>query len=138
MISVDALLDELVDLGLIKIAVEGISTQQAQDALRRLRDLEDSKPTAGQLLRGAGVGAIAGPVAAGVSRVISGGVKRGLAGTARDIAGQAASGAIYGGAIPFARHHLESGVEKKKLKGYLDTHDRQNRLQGQIKKTLGV
>lgn len=126
-----AMLEELVK------AADAVTGSEAMDAMRRLRDLEAAKPTAGHLLRGAGVGAIAGPVASAASRFVAGGAKRGALGAARDIAGQAASGAIYGGAIPFARHHLETGVQKQKLKEYLG-HKPKGRLRGQIKKTLGV
>lgn len=123
---------------LTKVAASAeLTSRDAQDAMRRLRDLEASKPTAGQLLRGAGVGAVAGPVASAVSRGITGGAKRGVVGAAREIAGQAASGAIFGGGIPYARHHLETGVERQKLKEYLGQKP-STRLRGRITKTLGV
>ena len=116
---------------------DGISSQQAEDALRRLRDLESSKPSKDQLLRGAGLGAVAGPTAGALGRLIAGGPKRTLANVGRDIASQAVTGAVYGGGLPFARHKLDAEAEKRKLKEYLG-YKPKGQLGQRIEKTLGV
>lgn len=128
MIRFEAMLEKLAD---------GISTQQAEDALRRLRDLESSKLTKGQLVRGAGLGAVAGPAVGALGRLISGGPKRTLTNVGRDVASQAVTGAAMGGGLPFVRHKLDAEAETRKLKEYLG-YKPKSQLGQRIEKTLGV
>ena len=138
----EALIDELRALDAVsssqldKLASE-VTSEQAAVALKKLRTLEKSKPTGGELARGAAVGAVAGPVAANLSKVIAGGPKAGLTKSLREIAGQAASGAVYGGGLPFVRHRLERAAEMQKLREYAGEHKR-GTLRGKIRKATGL
>lgn len=87
--------------------------------------LSNAKPTVGEAVRGASVGAVLGPAAGLMQRAIAGkkagggmGAYRGV----RDLAAMSAAGAISGGAIPVVRHGVEHGAEKQKLKGYLQSY----------------
>lgn len=131
---------------LLKIAEEGVSTQEASDAFRRLRSLEKSAPTKGQLLRGAGVGAIAGAGAGALADVIQGSGGGGdakkrlgkvLATGGRKVLARATTGAIYGGALPYARHKLERGAEMQKLREYVGERKR-GMLRGKIRRVTGL
>ena len=130
---------------LLKMAEEdGITTQEAHDAFKQLRGLEKSKPSKGKLLRGAGVGAIAGPVAGALSDVIMGGgqgkgkgIAKAMAAGGRKILARAGTGAIYGGALPYARHKLEREAQMQKLREYVGEKKR-GKLRGKIKKMTGI
>lgn len=133
---------------LLKLAEEdeGVSTGEAAHAFRRLRKLEKSAPTKGQLLRGAGVGAVAGPAAGALADFIQGssgpggakkGIGRALAAGGRKILARAGTGAIYGGALPYGRHKLEREVELQKLREYVGEKKR-GKLRGKIRKTVGL
>jgi hypothetical protein len=130
---------------LTKLAEEGgITTQEAHEAFKRLRGLEKSAPSKGRLLRGAGVGAVAGPVAGALSDIIMGGsegkgkgLAKALAVGGRKILARSATGAMYGGALPFARHKLERAAEMQKLREYVGEKKR-GKLRGKIKKVTGL
>jgi hypothetical protein len=130
MINTQSFFDEMSKLA-------DVSAEEAASAYKRLKQLDKDKPTVGQLGRGALVGAVAAPTAGIVSKMIAGGPKKGLVEGARNLAGQAASGAIYGGGMPYVRHKLEHRAEEEKLKDYLGKSKR-GKLRGQIQKTLGV
>lgn len=131
---------------LLKLAEEAVSTQEAADAFRRLRSLEKSAPTKGKLLRGAGVGALAGAGAGALSDIImgsSGGgstkkrLGKALAVGGRKVLARATTGAIYGGALPYARHKLERGAELQKLREYVGEKKR-GLLRGKIRRVTGL
>lgn len=132
---------------LLKIAgEEGVTSQEAGEAFKRLRKLEKSAPSKGTLLRGAGVGAVAGPVAGALSDIIigssgAGGAKKGLA-TAlavggRKVLARSITGSTYGGALPYAKHKLEREVEMQKLREYVG-EKKHGKLRGKIRKMTGL
>lgn len=114
-----AALDELQKLGFV-------SPAQAEDAMQRLDSLEHGAPTAGQLARAAGLGAVAAPAVHVMGRLIAKGPKgvfepgAGAAGIARDIASHAAKGAIGGGALPIVQQRVEERAEMNTLRKFLD------------------
>jgi hypothetical protein len=135
-----AMLDELVKLcGMRTTFVDGevklarVTAEQAQESLKRLKELQDLRE--GELARGAAVGALAGPVISGTSRVISG-VRR-PQNIVRQVAADAVTGAAFGGAIPFARNQLERTVEREKLKDYAEA-GRSRTMRRRIKRSLGI
>lgn len=124
MINFSAFVHELGELGAVsdeqlKVAAD-LSRDDAEHALHRLEGLETARPTGGQLLRGAAVGAIASPIASNISRLIS----HGEFTHPRDIAGQVAGGLVMGTALPFAKHKLETGAERKTLRNYIEQSPR--------------
>lgn len=143
--------DELEKLG------EGVSHQEATRALTRLRKLERDKMTPEQLGRGAMTGAIVGPAALTASKLVGGGMGRGLLdaakapgaggkvlgigkalwGGGRALGGAAASGAVFGAGLPTVRQHLDSEAEKEKLRQYLNVSKR-GKVRGKIRRKLGV
>jgi hypothetical protein len=136
-ISFLAFADELGKLdavtpGQLKVASE-VSREDAQAALQRLQRLEASGPTRGQLLRGAAIGALTGPLASNVSKVIS----QGEFHSPREIAGQVAGGLIMGTAVPLVRQKIESTAERRTLKDYVDA-GHGGRLVNQIESKLGT
>lgn len=131
MIDRHAFFDEL-----SKLAEKPVTREDAERNLRKLKALERGAPTRGELVRGAGLGALAGPVISAASKTVAGGWQKGLSSNLRDIAGQAVTGAAYGGALPFLRHRTEHGVAKKRLKTYTDTAHG-GKLETKIRRTLG-
>lgn len=158
------MLDELVKLcgmkftseqGTVKLAE--VSREEAASALERLKTLEAKKPSAEQLTRGALTGAIVGPGALLASKLVGGGVGKGLGtalkargagakatglakalwGGTRQLGGAAASGAVFGAGLPTVRRHLDEQAEKEKLRQYLGTSKR-GRLRRKASKYLGV
>lgn len=140
----ESMLQELA--ALLKVAAtptaeRDVTPTEAKAALTRLRKLDKDSPTAGQLARGAGVGAVVGPASSLAWRAIAG--KKGWAGTGKLWPGTrpmlATSGqwAFLGGAMPAARHKLEQEVEKQRLKEYLGYSNR-GKLRSKIKKTTGL
>jgi len=144
------MLDELVKLNAIsplqfeaaklKEVKRPITTAEAQESLTRLKKLESTKATAGELGRAAGVGAVVLPIAALAQRVAAG--SKGRVGLPiwrgpQEMASVAAHGAVLGSLLPAGRHKLEREVEKQKLREYVGTH-RGGTLRGQIRKTMGV
>lgn len=106
--AVPTFFDELAKIG-------AVSDAQARRALKRYEALEGDKPTARQVARYAGLGAVATPAIGALSDVIggkpSGGVRGHLA--------RAAAGALTSGAIPLARAHLDRRAEMGTLKKYI-------------------
>ena len=126
-----------------------VTDTEAQDALSRLKRLEETKPSAGELARGAAVGATVSPIATLAARGIGGeyafgdltkkltdaaekspkgltnrlALKSPLAAKAllgtRSMGAAATMGAFFGGAMPAVRSELERGAERKKLRTYL-------------------
>lgn len=151
-IGKEAMIDELRALNAVtpfqleKLAEDKsdrISTWEALAAYKRLKRLDKKKPETGQLARGAGVGAVAGPIILGVGDLIAGkhgkGVKKSIGkalqiGT-RKVLARAAVGAGYGGAIPYARHKVEHEYEKGKLKKYISEH-KGGKLRKKLKRKL--
>lgn len=140
---------------LVKIAA-GISTAEAVEALRRLRELEEKRPTGGQVARGALAGTAAGTLASLASDVAKGapGIRESvgeamkaptLAGKAgrlglsalKGVAGKAAYAGTFGATMPVVRQYLDTGVEKAKLREYLGTNKR-GRIRSEVVKTLGL
>jgi len=123
-----AMVDELRELNALTAGqldkLAAITDQEATGALTRLEKLKRDKPSAGQLGRGALVGATLGPVASLASRAIAGkstqpmGVYRGV----RDLAATATQGAFAGGLVPVVRHTADQRAEKGTLKKYLKEH----------------
>ena len=140
-----------------KLCADTVTRQEAVGALGRLRALEKKKPTAEQLTRGALTGAIVGPGALLASKLVGGGVGKGLRaamkapgaagkltgvakhlwGGGRQLGGAAASGAVFGAGLPTVRRQLDTSAEKEKLKQYLGTSKR-GRLRRQATRYLGV
>jgi len=132
-----------VSLGLFGACLAALEKRAAmaipQDILQsaeRLRDLEHSAPTREQVLRGAAVGSVAGPAAGFLNRAISGKLSRGLVPNLREVAGGAATGVIFGGLMPAARHRLEYNAEKQRLQELVG-HVPANR-RGRVRRTLGI
>lgn len=140
-----------------KIANEGISAEEAAVALKRLRKLEASAPTKGELARNAMAGMMVMPVMTNVSGLISGrhplqdalskktllgkpvkgALERGLKLTGRGMLAAGVSGSILGAGMPVIRQKLHTEAEKQKLREFLGK-SRHGRLRGKVKKELGV
>jgi len=148
---VTGIADELYKLGaisfeqatsLLKVAEEReITREEAETALRKIRRLEKTKPTSSEMLRGAGVGAVVGPLMTMAYRTIAGKKVRPLSNKAwfpgvRPLVASSGSTAVMGGLMPAFRHKLEREAEKSTLQGYLEEHRRKSELTGQIKKVL--
>lgn len=100
-----------------------ISPEQAQQSLGRLKSLNASKPTFGQVARYGALGAAAAPLAGAVSNVIRG--KPSFEGI-REIAAKGVGGAITGGAVPLVRSHMDRNAEIGTLRKYLSEQGGQN------------
>lgn len=94
-----------------------ISPEEAHQSLKRLKSLNSSKPTFGQVGRYGALGAAAAPIAAAVSNVIRG--KPSFEGGLREIAAKGVGGAITGGAVPLVRSHMDRNAEAVTLRKYL-------------------
>jgi hypothetical protein len=122
-----------------KLAAE-ISKDDAETSFTRLKKLEDSRPSKGQLLRGALVGGTVAPIANLALRAAAGSKARmgqPIYLGARSQLANAAHGAIFGGLVPAGQHKLETEAEKQKLREYVGTHPR-GTLRGDIKKVTGL
>lgn len=137
---------------------EAVSTDEARAALKRLRQLDKTKPTAEQLTRGAITGAMVGPAAALASRAVAGGdglrkamrsktlggkalgTAKALLGGTRNLGGAAASGAVFGAGLPTVRSQLDQRAEKQKLRDYLQMSNKgtAGRLRGRVTRAIGV
>jgi hypothetical protein len=149
--SVAPMLDELIKLNAIsplqfeaaKLKAKPkkkITKGEARASLKRLKQLEKTKATPGEIARAAGVGATVMPLAALASRVAAG--KKGRAGLPiwrglREMGAVSTQGAVLGGLLPAGRHKLEREVEKQKLREYVGTH-RRGTLRGKIRKATGL
>jgi len=146
--------DEFLKLG-------AVTREEAAEALGRLKELEEEKPTIGELGRGSATGAIVGPGAmiaataakGGLSRkAVTGavtkalrGAKPGRWGKAKAIGGliggalaaPAASGAVFGTGLPLVRRKMDVEAEKEQLRQYTGT-SRRGRVHRQATQYLGV
>lgn len=116
-ISMDAFFSELAKVG-------AISDEQARGSLERLDTLERNKPTMGQVGRYAGLGAVTAPAMGMIGNAIrSGGRALVEGGTVKDklrnVAADAAKGAVGMGAMPLLRSHLDRRAEIGTLKNYM-------------------
>jgi len=134
------LLDEFVKLCGCKLVIDecqvkvaAVTAEEARNSLGRLDQLESVRK--GELGRGALVGAAVGPVMSNVGRLISGGKRPGS--MLRQTAAEMTTGAIFGGALPYARNRLERTVEREKLKDYLEG-GRSKTLRSKVRRSVGV
>ena len=149
--SKTAMVSELAALAVLtpgqleKLANE-ITKEDAEKSLKRLRSLNESAPTLGQLGRGASVGSVVMPLSGLAWRAIAGAKGRTAAAGlnpkalwpgARPMAATAAQGAVLGSLLPAGRHKLEQGAEKQKLREYVG-HTRRGTLRGKVKKYTGL
>lgn len=151
--ALQAMVEELGNLSalthpqLTKLADE-VSSAEAVTAMKRLKKLEASKPTAGEIGRGALVGSTLVPMASLVSRAIQGPMGRAggkilaSGGRAwwpgvRPLLASSGYGGVFSGLVPAARHKLERGAEKQKLKEFVGSNKR-GKVRGTVKKYLGV
>jgi len=124
----DSFFSELVKLGTI-------SDEEAEVALKRYQSLKENRPDAGQVARYSALGAATAPAMHVAGNVLKGepylvgvgskyrkpGASRGL-GVGRALAGSAITGAVGMGLVPIARHWMDRGAEKGKLRRYLKEH----------------
>lgn len=121
-----------------------ISEGEAEYSLQRLKRLEQGRPTADQLARGAAVGAAVGPLASLAFRTIAGKSVRPLTDQTflpkiRQVAAQAGHGAIFGGAMPAVTNKLEREAEKSKLRKFLGQQPPQEEgFMGQLRGGFGA
>jgi hypothetical protein len=101
--------DELAKLG-------AVTDDEARRALDRYDNLEQNKPTLGQVGRYGGLGAAAGAGLHALGRTIEGGTNPV---TRRSLGGAALTGAISMGAVPLLRNALDQHTERGTLKKYL-------------------
>jgi hypothetical protein len=145
---------------------DGVSRSEAVGALKRLQKLERRKLKGEELARGALTGAVVGPTAALAAKTVSGDVGKAIKGALapdkvkgvlraktrlgkakalglaaysglRGLGGAAASGAVFGSALPVVRRHLDESAEKEKLQQYLGT-SKGGKVHRQIKRRLGI
>jgi hypothetical protein len=109
-----------------------VTREQANEAVERLDAIEHSRPTLGQLSRGALIGSLVGPISSNTSKLISSGHLH----SPRDIAGQIAGGVVFGTAAPLLKYKVESGAERKVLEDYIN-QGHGGRLATQIEHKLG-
>jgi hypothetical protein len=119
--------------GQLKTAAYDVTREDAHAALERLQRLESGRPTRGQLLRGAAIGSVMGPLASNASKLIS----KGEFHSPREVAGQVAGGLIMGTAVPLFRQKVESTAERRTLKDYINA-GHGGRLATQIESKLGT
>jgi len=118
-----------------------------QESLDKLKKLEDTRPHAGEVVRGALVGGAVGPLADIANRAMSGAegrsgkpiLLRGSTGKllARPHMARAAQGAVLGGLVPVGRHFLERESAKQKLREAVGQSD-PDALRSGIKRTIGL
>lgn len=142
---------------LTKLCAAEVTEQEAAAALKRLQELEATKPTSAQVARGAASGALVAPAATFANKLVGGGVGKGISeavkapgikgkllglggatlGGGRQLLAASAGSAIGFGTVPLVRGYLDREAEKEKLKKYLGT-SRRGKLRGNIKSHLGV
>lgn len=146
---------------LVKIAEDGVTASEAAQAYSRLKKLESSAPTRGELARNAISGAAVMPAVHTASSLVAGtqplqkalhdfrvgaagaapsmgkAFKKGLVSTGRGVLGSALSGAVLGAGLPMLRTHLHREAEKEKLRQYLGTSSG-GKLRQKVKRQLGV
>jgi hypothetical protein len=119
-----------------KLAAATVPTAaEARDALKRINDLEATKPTAEQMLRygtlggasGLGIGAVTDMMRGKIPYKptdAAGGLLKGRAAlvhVGRNVAADFAKGALGGGAVPLLRHHVDRDVEMQRLRAYVES-----------------
>lgn len=114
---------------------EEISREEAAKSLDRLESLEKQKPTAGKIMRYAGIGAVAAPAINIARNVVSGGrhwsgaskdalkAMGGARASSRALASHAIGGAATSGLIPLMRHQMDRHAEMSRLKEYVAQHE---------------
>lgn len=116
-----ACIDELEKLG-------AITDDQAEAALEKYEALEKARPSAGQVGRYAGLGAVAGPAVGAIGNAVKGkhplnfGANKKILG----VLGESAKGALGMGVVPIVRHHLDREAEKSVLRRYIKEHEAQS------------
>lgn len=114
----DTFFDELAKLGTV-------TSEDARRSLDRLDSLEKNRPTAGQVARYGGLGAVGGVAIGSVGNLIEHGTPfvHFPGATPRQkalsMAAGAAKGAISSGAIPLVRAHLDRRAEMGTLRRYM-------------------
>lgn len=135
-----AFLDELLKLSAT------ISQERAQRAMDRLSGMEDTKLTAGQVGRYAGIGGVGGTAIKALGNVIEGykrpttpGLKgqllavgraavkgdtnKTLGSRVRSVAAAGATGALGAGVLPLARTGTDRSAERKVLRKYINQNE---------------
>lgn len=124
----DSFFSELIKLGTI-------SDEEAEVALKRYQALKESRPDAGQIARYSALGAAVAPTMHVAGNLLKGeGLKGAVSvaekyrnqgagmmarGVGRSLGAGAITGAVGMGLVPIARHWMDRGAEKHKLKEYL-------------------
>lgn len=134
---------------------EGISSVEALQAVKKLRDLEANKPKPDEIARGALAGGVAGTASTLARGIVTGDLAKGVGnavrgstnlrgalwnmgkGVAKGVGGSLVGSAAFGATLPFARRFLDQEAEKAKLKNYLG-QGRSSRTLQTVKETLGV
>ncbi len=120
-----------------------VSADQANSALTRLKKLEESKPTGGEIARGAVAGASLGALGNVMGSTIAGtrAPLRALAAggptLGRQVAGSLAPGVLIGAALPILRRKMDEGAEVETLKNHLGMSQK-GPVRSRVKQTLGV
>lgn len=157
----EALVKDAMDPSAPAPAAPGITREEAERALTRLRKLESSKPTVDELKRGTILGAAASPVATVASRAIGGdpllgqrvrdatSALKGLSGgsklraaakipvlAARNLGASATMGAFFGGGLPAIKSEIEREAERSKLRTYLGQQDTRGALRRGVSRVV--
>ena len=122
------------------LKLSAVTREEAEGALKRLKTLEETKPTGGQIARGALAGAGAGTLATIANNLVSGRIVGGIrdvvkaapggrAAMAKQVGlsalgtlgGNIAGTTAFGAAMPILRGHLDRKAEIAKLKEYVGT-----------------
>jgi hypothetical protein len=147
-------------VGQLRKLAEQTSLDEASRSVERLKELEKTKPQAGEVARStAAFGALA-PAGWTMSKVIGGdhpaldelrklpkagrtlravgkAVGSGLWQSKRTVAGATAAGMLTGALRPALERHLHREAEKEKLRDYLQTGEH-GAMRTHLRKTLGV
>ena len=117
-----AFVDELHKLG-------ALTAQEARESLARLEELEEA-PTLKQIGAYTALGAGSGPVIGGIQRMVRGpGINpfsrsaTSPAHPARQLASEAAGGALFSGALPLVRGEYDKWQETSKLRSFLEGNE---------------
>lgn len=136
------------------LKLSAVTREEAEASLKRLKTLQETKPTAGQIARGALAGSVAGTASQVAKGLVTGDVKRGIvhvleqpttrgkakalaAGALKNFGGTLAGSAALGSTLPVIRGHLDREAEKEKLREFLgqETNSPAHR---KVKKVLGL
>lgn len=100
-----------------------VSDEDASHALRRYKQIENSRPSGSQIARYGALGAGVGVGATALKDYIAKGSRDVLGGPGKRLRGAAAAGivgAVTSGGLPLLRSHLDQQAEKATLKTYLN------------------